>query len=289
MISIQQLSLEVGIGVDTLRIWERRFGFPNPERDSRGHRRYPNEQVEDLRVIKKLQILGFRPNKIFPLSATERKKLLSAEQESCSVDNENLLQLATVLAPTEIDRELRRQLQQLGLHEFIHQIAVPLLQVLGHCWENSSIGIGREHLVSDRLEALLKEQLTTGETGGIGPVMLFLTLSGERHKLGLLISALLFQQQGIGCIFLNEEIPLSEVPTLAEDLGVAAVAVSFSAHYSNRRAKKDLASLRNTLSPQVKLVAGGYAVRKEFQMKNLFFCSELKKVQALSKKIFPGN
>lgn len=30
MLNINQLSQEVGIGVDTLRVWERRYNFPDP-------------------------------------------------------------------------------------------------------------------------------------------------------------------------------------------------------------------------------------------------------------------
>ena len=44
--TIQQLSREIGIGIDTLRIWERRYGFPIPGRDTRGHRTYSAEQVD---------------------------------------------------------------------------------------------------------------------------------------------------------------------------------------------------------------------------------------------------
>ncbi|MEE4253597.1 MAG: MerR family transcriptional regulator [Desulfuromusa sp.] len=289
MINIKQLSQEVSIGVDTLRIWERRYGFPRPERDSRGHRCYPEEQVEELRVIKGLQLLGFRPSKIFKISAEERIELLRQKQSSGVIANETLRQLALEFGPKEIDHELHQQLQSLGLEGFIQQTAVPLIQVLDHAWANGSISIAREHLVSDQLEALLKEQLRAGEPDTDCQQMLFLTLSGERHKLGLLLSAVLFQRQGIGCTFLNEEIPLSEVPQLAEDLGVAAVALSFSAHYSSRQAKKDLASLRNTLSPQIKLIAGGYAVRQGVQMANLFICSGLEKIPDLSKKIFSAN
>lgn len=289
MINIQQLSQEVSIGVDTLRIWERRYGFPRPERDNRGHRCYPEEQVEELRAIRGLQLLGFRPSKIFKISAEERIKLLRQKQGSGVIANEALQQLALELGPKEIDHELHQQLQSLGLEGFIQQIAVPLIQVLDYAWVNGSISIAREHLVSDQLEALLKEQLKAGEPDTDCQQMLFLTLSGERHKLGLLLSAVLFQRQGISCTFLNEEIPLSEVPPLAEDLGIAVVAVSFSAHYSSRQAKNDLASLRNALSPQIKLIAGGYAVRQGVQMANLFICSELEKIPVLSKKIFSAN
>ena len=289
MINIKQLSQEVSIGVDTLRIWERRFGFPTPERNSRGHRCYPDQQVEELRVVKSLQLLGFRPSKIFKIPADERIELLhllQQEQDSGGAGNEIAHHLTTKLAPEEIDRELRQQLEQLGAERFITQIVLPLIQALDRGWTDNSISIAREHLVSDRLENLLQEQLQLAESDEVRQKMLFLTLSGERHKLGLLMSAVLFHQEGANCIVLKEEIPLSEIPPLAEELGVAAVAVSFSAHYSSRQAKYDLASLRNKLSPQIKLIAGGYAVRKEFKMANLFICSELEKIPELSKKIF---
>ena len=74
--TIQQLSQEIGIGIDTLRIWERRYGCPVPSRDARGHRSYNQQQVEELRVVKKLQSFGQRPGKIFVLSPHQRRVLL---------------------------------------------------------------------------------------------------------------------------------------------------------------------------------------------------------------------
>lgn len=53
---ILQLSQEIGVGIDTLRIWERRYGFPVPGRDARGHRSYNRSQVEELRVVKNSRI-----------------------------------------------------------------------------------------------------------------------------------------------------------------------------------------------------------------------------------------
>ncbi len=61
MLTIQQLSQEVNIGVDTLRVWERRYGFPQPNRDSRGHRKYPLAQVDVLRAVRHLQNLATGP------------------------------------------------------------------------------------------------------------------------------------------------------------------------------------------------------------------------------------
>jgi len=289
MINIQQLSQEVGIGVDTLRIWERRYGFPNPQRNSRGHRDYPEAQVEELRLVKKLQNLGLRPNKIFALSPVERRELLERQQQKNLPADSILQRLATELEPFEIERELRRSFTEMGPQEFVFELAAPLIQALDHGWSDGRISIAREHLVSDRLEFLLKEQLTITRPTDDRPRLLCLTLSGERHKLGLLMSAVLFQHAGVDCLFLNEELPLSEIPPLAEGLGVAGVALSFSAHYSYRQAKTNLASLRNQLDPNIKLIAGGHAVQQKIRMPNLLICTELREIFALCKKHFSAQ
>src|ERR1700756_5029905 len=38
------------VGPSTLRAWERRFGFPNPQRSPGGHRAYPHGEVAALRA-----------------------------------------------------------------------------------------------------------------------------------------------------------------------------------------------------------------------------------------------
>jgi DNA-binding transcriptional MerR regulator len=40
----------LGVSPNTLRSWERRYGFPRPERSAGGHRQYALTEVESLRV-----------------------------------------------------------------------------------------------------------------------------------------------------------------------------------------------------------------------------------------------
>ena len=284
--TIQQLSKEIGIGIDTLRIWERRYGFPIPTRSARGHRSYSGDQVDELRIVKKLQSLGHRPGKIFALSSAERREMLTAVVEQELPPNQALQALTKEFSPSQIDGELQKQLQKLGLVNFIHQYALPLLQALDQGWTEGSISIAREHLISDRLEQLLREQLATEQPTKSQKQLLFLTLSGERHKLGLLLAATLFHAEGVDCILLNQELPLSEVPQLASELQVDGVALSFSFHYSTRQAKNDLASLRNILDPQLKLIAGGQAVHGGIQMQNLTICTTLEQIPGVCRKLF---
>jgi DICT domain-containing protein len=51
-LSIGDLAARTGVAEPTLRMWERRHGFPSPVRTPSGHRRYSHEQVELIeRVI----------------------------------------------------------------------------------------------------------------------------------------------------------------------------------------------------------------------------------------------
>ncbi|MGW8313180.1 MAG: MerR family transcriptional regulator [Desulfuromonadales bacterium] len=286
--TIQQLSQEVGIGIDTLRVWERRYGCPSPGRDARGHRSYNQQQVEELRLVKKLQDLGQRPGKIFLLSPNQRRGLLHKLSSSHVPGDQHLKLLIEKMKPQQIATELAEQRDKLGLHGFIQQYVIPLLRVLDHGWTIGQLSIAREHLVSDQLESLLKQELVKTIADN-RPHVLFLTLSGERHKIGLLLAAVLFQESGLKVLCLSEELPLSEVPELATELGVTGVALSFSSHYAPRQAKQDLRSLRKQLDPRIKIIAGGRAVHKMSSLPDLLICSDLGQIPQLVGRHFSNQ
>ena len=63
-LSIAAVERDTGLSKDTLRVWERRYGFPLPHRDALGERSYPFDQVERLRTIKRLLDAGHRPGRV---------------------------------------------------------------------------------------------------------------------------------------------------------------------------------------------------------------------------------
>jgi MerR family transcriptional regulator, light-induced transcriptional regulator len=286
MIKIQQLSQDVGIGVDTLRIWERRYGFPVPERDRRGHRSYPLQQLEELRIVKRLLDLGERPGQILALTAEQRKEQLARMITSQAPASEPLRELAVELPVIDLASELRRELQAKDLKPFIHDTVAPLVKLLGLGWVEGSISIAREHCISDLLEEIIKLEMSSLSAPVGAPRVLFLTLSGERHHLGLLMAAALFQQEGCFSHFIEEDLPLSEIPQLVDELEVAAVALSFSSQFPASQARKDLVELRQLLDPQVRIIAGGNAVENSPFMRGISICTDLKDIPSLTQKMF---
>ena len=65
--SIGVVERDTGIGRDTLRVWERRYGFPEPLRTDRGERMYSEVQLRRLQRIRRLLDQGLRPGKLLPL------------------------------------------------------------------------------------------------------------------------------------------------------------------------------------------------------------------------------
>jgi len=70
-LNISAVERETGLSKDVLRIWERRYGFPEPKRDDNAERQYPPEQVAKLRAIKRLMDTGMRPGKLMRRSLAE--------------------------------------------------------------------------------------------------------------------------------------------------------------------------------------------------------------------------
>ena len=65
--SIGTVERDTGIGRDTLRIRERRYGFPEPLRNDKGERVYSEMQLRRLQRIRRLLDRGLRPGKLLPM------------------------------------------------------------------------------------------------------------------------------------------------------------------------------------------------------------------------------
>ncbi len=65
LLPISVVEASTGIAKETLRAWERRYGFPMPVRDAAGERLYSAQQLGQLRDAKRLIDRGARPGQIF--------------------------------------------------------------------------------------------------------------------------------------------------------------------------------------------------------------------------------
>src|SRR5262245_54344453 len=82
--SIGALSKATGVPTDTLRTWERRYGFPAPERTETGHRRYSLRTLARLREIVRALALGHRPSTVLTADDATLASMLAALEPSAA-------------------------------------------------------------------------------------------------------------------------------------------------------------------------------------------------------------
>jgi MerR family mercuric resistance operon transcriptional regulator len=72
--TIGELARRAGVGVETVRYYQRRGIFPEPPRQHRGTREYSPEALELLRFIRRARGLGFTIREVERLVALRRSK-----------------------------------------------------------------------------------------------------------------------------------------------------------------------------------------------------------------------
>ncbi len=123
-----------------IRGWPRKpcvSGFPQPQRDAFGERSYPAEQVQKLRMVKRLLDLGFRPGKIMQHSTLQLQQLASAGSAAPSTrapQLEHYLALCRGHQMAELGDALRQALAVLGLKSFTIDVIAPLTGMVGEAW-----------------------------------------------------------------------------------------------------------------------------------------------------------
>ena len=264
--SIAEIERDTGLGKDTLRIWERRYGFPTPLRDARGDRMYDQPQLQRLIRIKQLLDSGHRPGKVVPLSLPVLEAMLQAscapaDQSDAAAELDDWLDLLEQGQPAQLRSALQQQLQQLGLSQAIEQLLVPLGHRIGQAWLADRLSIHQEHLFSETLQSVLREAIAnldaSSDRASRPPRVLLTTLPQEQHTLGLLMAECYFALARCERVALGPRLPPSEILSAVGHFQVDIVALSISLHASVREIADQLALLRQQLPPEVGLWVGG--------------------------------
>lgn len=262
--SISAVERDTGLTKDTLRMWERRYGFPQPARDANGERAYPPKQIEKLRLIKRLLDRGHRPGKIISMPIEELTALGARPSESDlpRQDLEIFLRLIKTHQLPELRRHLMQTLARQGLQGFVLDTVAPLNVAVGDAWMRGFIAVFEEHLYTEQMQSLLRNAIAALQPQGRTPRVLLTSFPGEQHSLGLLMLEALLCVEGALCVPLGTETPAAEIVDAARANQADIVALSFSAAYSELKAAEGLRELRAQLPGTVRLCAGGAAIER---------------------------
>jgi DNA-binding transcriptional MerR regulator/methylmalonyl-CoA mutase cobalamin-binding subunit len=270
-VTIAAVARDTGIGKDTLRVWERRYGFPQPERDERGERFYPAQQVARLRLIRRLLDQGHRPGRIVALPERELLALqphddrqpadtLAAPAARARSETRDYLSLVLRHDGDALAEAMSRDLLSRGLAAFVTEVVAPLTREVGEAWGRGELRVFEEHLYSEVTRRTLRAafSMVSSRSGGpTRPRVLLSTFPQEPHELGLLMAEAMFTVAGCRCQSLGVQMPLPDIAAAARAHRADIVALSFSAVLNPNHVLAGLAELRAALPGEVQIWAGG--------------------------------
>jgi MerR family transcriptional regulator, light-induced transcriptional regulator len=228
LLRIGELSRRTGVGVDTLRAWERRYGVLEPTRSEGGFRLYSATDEERARAMRGLIDQG--------LSAAQ-----AAAAASEGMTPTHVVSDGSAVVPALAARELLRAIERLdeeGANRILDQslaalsfdavaqgVLLPVLRAIGDGWERGEVSIGQEHFATNLLRGRLLG-VARGWMTGIGPVAVLACPAGERHDLGLIVFGLALHARGWRIAFLGAETPLESIADTADAVDAALVVIA---------------------------------------------------------------
>lgn len=260
--SLAAVTRSTGIGAHTLRAWERRYGFPRPERLPSGHRRYTSEQVTRLRLISQVLAVGHRAGGIVPLPLEKLRQLLGGGLAEPSKGLPTGQLDALIEASFRFDREavvstFQGWCAELGLAAFLKERMAPLAREIGAAWAEGRLDIRHEHFLTELMEDTLRSLRMPLDASGVGRPLLLATLPGERHALGLQMAALAAAIHRRRVRLLGTQCPIPELLETAFKLDAAAVGLTVAGSSAFPETALAVAELRAKLPVAVQLWVGG--------------------------------
>ena len=263
-LNIGAVERDTGIARDTLRIWERRYGFPEPIRNDKGERMYPEVQLRRLQRIRRLLDQGLRPGKVIGLNDAGLDKLEANLylEKPLSDSVKHLLTVLQNTDGTELETALSIIYQLQGMQIFITETIVPLLYTVGERWAIGKLQVFEEHLLSEVLTRFLNSEISLLQKTAMKPRVLLATLPGEKHTLGLLMLAAMLSSRNVSVVNLGGEVPLDQIVAAVERFDVDVIGVTFSSSYQYENIRRNLIELRESITESVDIWMGGEGAKR---------------------------
>ncbi len=218
--TIKDLENLSGIKAHTIRIWEQRYTFLNPQRTETNIRYYSNDELKTVLNIALLNKYGYKISHIDKMSEDEMKdKILSLSQAQAQQERivNDLIHYMVDLRLEEFESSLDTYIMAKGIERTITQIIFPFLERIGILWITNHVNPAQEHLVTN----IIRQKLIVGIESTVSHVQINKTIllflpEGEHHELGILFMYYLLKSRGVKVLYLGANVPVKDVEYVAQ-------------------------------------------------------------------------
>jgi methanogenic corrinoid protein MtbC1 len=279
--NIKSVAEQTGILPVTLRAWERRYNFPEPQRSGSGYRLYSEHDIAALNWLKAETEAGLAIGRAVNLlrkliddgnSPLVKGMVLRAYSDH-GFTSTGQLQPALVGALTALDEDEAHKIIQIAfgmfrLEQVLLEVIQPTLVEVGEMWHRGEISVATEHFSSQLCRLYLINALHSTKRDARQGSLIAACAPGEWHELGLLTLTVMLRLRGWGVTYLGANLSLDRLHEMIALLKPQMLL--FSA--TNPEAANNLAGLTAVLDqlpdPKPIIALGGQAFLKDPTLTN---------------------
>ena len=255
MLRIRSIARLTGVREATLRAWERRYGFPLPERGENGYRSYSQNELERIRRVASLMEQGFSASEAIGQvrAQTEPDAWLPDEVRTRFWD------AAKALDSEALEQLLTEAAEHLAPLRLCDEVLLPLLREM-----SERLDIAREHLASSLVRQRLGALVTAAPVSSEGPLALLACSPFDAHEGGLLALALHLKVGGYRVSMLGADTPVTALEAACRAAAPDVVGLSFVRRLEDGEVAPLIRSLNAAAAPAL-LVVGGSGIREHLR------------------------
>jgi MerR family transcriptional regulator, light-induced transcriptional regulator len=261
-LTVAAVARRLGVAPATLRTWDRRYGLGPSEHSTGEHRRYNNQDLARLTLMRKLVIAG-----VSPAEAAQRALAFDGEVSPDAIANsisndvavreelvETLIRAARAYDRNFMEELLRSELSARGITNTWNEVIVPLLILIGDEWAESGTGIETEHLVTEIIKRLLQEANSSIQSPINARPVLLACIGEEMHSLALYALGAALSERKIATQFLGARTPIEAISAVVKRSAPPAI---FLWAQLDKNGKPEVLGEIPSIRPAPRVVLGG--------------------------------
>ncbi|QKL00549.1 MerR family transcriptional regulator [Pseudomonas sp. NY5710] len=260
LLPIGELARRTGVNPVTLRAWERRYGLLKPQRTAKGHRLYPQNQVERVETILAWLQRGASVGQVRELLD---KPTSTAPKGDWQARQFELVEAIASLSQRNLDQQLNQAMALYPALTLCEQLLLPLLDLLDLRWGNYFNARLEQVFFYGWLRSKLGARVYHDNQLLHGPAVLLAEDSERAFSPGLWLCAWLFTSNGIPVEVLEQPVSAAQLQSAVSIFQPRAMLLHLGPRIDDKALLRALQGV-----PGPKLLGGSMVTLHETRLKD---------------------
>ena len=222
--TVNEVEERTKVPASTLRQWERRYGFPKPDRADSGYRLYSDADVAHIETMKFHIADGVPASRAAEL--VKKHTLRAQGSRSLREMRGALVEAFRVFDEAQANEILSEAHALHTVEGVLLELFQGVMEDINTLWHRGEVNASVEHFATSYLQGRLRALLNISKNLQHMPTVIVACAPSERRELEALTAAVFLCRAGYCVLYLGADTPLPDLQETAEALRPVGVLVS---------------------------------------------------------------